>query len=290
MELNMRIAIFLLIIIIFIIYVRFENKNLKISHYTVKSKKIPKEFDGTRFVVLADLHNNSFGKDNEILINKIKLINPDFIIIAGDMIVGSDNPDYTIAFSLLKKLSSYPIYYGLGNHEQRIMAGGKKPDKYFDEFKMQMEKLGVQFLINRCITISKNKEKITISGLLLDNKYFKKFKQVHMEADFMQNLVGISNNQCYNILIAHNPVYFKNYIDWGADLVLSGHLHGGIIRLPKLGGMISPQYKLFPTYDAGKFKEANKVMLVSRGLGTHTIKVRVFNPPELLVVKLEHLK
>lgn len=289
MDLNMKIAI--LIIIIFIIYVRFENKNLKISHYTVKSKNIPKEFDGSKFIVLADLHNNSFGKDNEILINTVKAINPDFIIIAGDMIVGNDNPDYAIVSTLLTELSfSYPIYYGFGNHEQRIMPGGKKPDKHFNEFKMKIEKLGVQFLNNRSITISKNNDKITISGLTLDNKYFKKFKQIHMEPDFIQNLVGISNKQCYNILIAHNPVFFKNYMEWGADLVLSGHVHGGIIRLPKIGGMISPQYKLFPTYDAGKFKEENKVMLVSRGLGTHTIKVRVFNPPELLVVKLEHLK
>ncbi len=120
--------------------------------------------------------------------------------------------------------------------------------------------------------------------------YFNKLKQPEMTTDYIQKLVGIPENKWYNILIAHNPVYFNFYTEWGADLILSGHLHGGIIRLPGLGGIISPQYKFMPKYDAGMFRENDKIMLVSRGLGLHTIKLRINNRPELMVVTLNNEK
>jgi predicted MPP superfamily phosphohydrolase len=254
----------------------------------VRTERVPHEFHGVTFVVLADLHNNSFGKDNDILIYKIIEINPDFIIIAGDMIVGKKNNNYEIAYSVLSKLASkYPIYYGFGNHEQKVMAEGKHYDQQFYDYLQELKKIGIIILDNNSITISKKNEKIAITGLLLGPEYFKKFRHNKIERNYLQNLVGIPSNQCYNILIAHNPVYFKNYLDWGADLIVSGHLHGGIVRLPKVGGMISPQYKIFPPYDAGRFDEKGKTMLVSRGLGTHTIKIRVCNPPDLMTVTLE---
>ncbi|MDF2609611.1 MAG: metallophosphoesterase [Lachnospiraceae bacterium] len=290
MELLLKILVLLgIIFIIFILYVSFENHNLKISQYSVKSERLPKEFHGTKFVLLADLHNNRFGKENEVLLSQIIKINPDFIVIAGDMIVGKTHNDYHIAYSFLSKLAAkYPIYYGLGNHEQRVMPGGKHYDEAFNGYKEDLEKAGVVFLNNGSATITKNNQKIVITGILLGTTFFRKFKKMKMDTDYLQNLVGIPNNQCYNILIAHNPVYFKNYIDWGADLIVSGHLHGGIVRLPKVGGVISPQYEIFPFFDAGYFEEKGKVMLVSRGLGTHTIKIRVCNPPELMTVILEN--
>ena len=89
-----------------------------------------------------------------------------------------------------------------------------------------------------------------------------------------------------NILIAHNPDYFEEYAKWGADLVLSGHVHGGIMRLPFLGGVIAPSYKLFPKYDGGVFHIGKSTMLLGRGMGSHTIPFRFFNPGELYEVTL----
>ncbi len=275
-------------ILAFIFYVHYENLNLEVTHYNIRSNTIPSSFQGVKFVILADLHNNSFGVDNVKLLNEIDRINPEFILITGDMIVGKKNNEYSVVFSLLSKLViSYPIYYGYGNHEQQVMSGGDHYDERFDEFRIDLQKLGVHFLENERIYISREGESIALIGLMIGTEYFKKVNLPRMKTEYLQKLVGIQDDQCYNIMIAHNPVYFQNYIELGADLILSGHLHGGMIRLPGIGGMVSPQYKFLPRYDAGRFEKSGKTMLVSRGLGMHTIKIRVCNRPELMVVTLE---
>lgn len=290
MDLLLKVSILLSIFIaVLILYISFENHNLKVSRYIIASTELPKEFHGTKFVLLADLHNNRYGNENEILIQKINEINPDFIVIAGDMIVGNNKNDYNTALVLLQKLAEkYPIYYGLGNHEQRVMPGGIYYNGAYNDYEEKLKKAGVHFLNNSSAKIVKNHKKLIITGILIHSSFFKKLKKIKMDAQYLQNLVGIPENQCYNILIAHNPAFFKNYINWGANLIVSGHLHGGIVRLPKLGGVISPQYKIFPDFDAGYFEKDGRVMLVSRGLGTHTLKIRMFNPPELMTVILEN--
>ena len=107
-----------------------------------------------------------------------------------------------------------------------------------------------------------------------------------MAEDYLAGILGAPETDTYTILIAHNPDYFPEYAAWGADLVLSGHVHGGIARLPLLGGVLSPAYRLFPKYDGGMFRENNSIMILGRGLGTHTIPVRFLNPGELVVVEL----
>ena len=102
----------------------------------------------------------------------------------------------------------------------------------------------------------------------------------------MANKLGNPDRDRYSILLAHNPEHFQAYVSWGADLILSGHVHGGIIRLPFLGGVVSPAMKLFPKYDGGLFSQGNSHMVLSRGLGTHTIPVRINNKAELVVVEL----
>ncbi len=94
----------------------------------------------------------------------------------------------------------------------------------------------------------------------------------------------------FQILIAHNPQYFKEYAGWGADLTLSGHVHGGIVRLPLLGGVVSPSLALFPKYSGGRYQQAGRTMILSRGLGTHTINVRMFNPGEVSLIEIKGTK
>jgi uncharacterized protein len=280
----------IIIVLIIIIYSYFENRNLEVTHYDIKSKRIPEEFDGVKLVVLADLHNNSYGNNNEILLSKIKDEKPDYIIMAGDMVVNNKPNQTKTPLSLISELSkNYPIYYGIGNHEQSLMPGGRKASPHYETYQNELKKLGVNLLINQQETIVKGNESIRITGLMIGAEYFKKLKQPKLETKYLQKLVGIPANQCYNILIAHNPVYFKQYTEWGSDLTFSGHIHGGIVRLPGLGGVISPQYKFFPKYDAGRFDKEGKTLLVSRGLGMHTIKLRMFNRPELMVVTLKRL-
>lgn len=107
-----------------------------------------------------------------------------------------------------------------------------------------------------------------------------------MPEGYIESLIGEKTN-IYTILVAHNPEYFDDYAEWGANLVLSGHIHGGMVRLPYLGGVISPKVRLFPEYDAGLFEKNGSYMILSRGLGMHTIPVRINNRAELVEVHLK---
>ena len=111
-----------------------------------------------------------------------------------------------------------------------------------------------------------------------------------MEASYLEDTLGKSDIRKCNLLIAHNPDYFSEYAKWGADLTLSGHVHGGIMRLPWLGGVLSPSYRLFPKYDGGVFRENGAIMLLGRGMGSHTIPLRFFNPAQLYEVTLKSCK
>ena len=102
----------------------------------------------------------------------------------------------------------------------------------------------------------------------------------------MKEVLGCVDPKPFSILLAHNPEYFKEYADWDPDLALSGHVHGGVVRLPFLGGVIAPSLRIFPHYDAGLFEEYGHKMILGRGLGMHTLPIRIFNPGELIRIEL----
>lgn len=184
------------------------------------------------------------------------------------------------------------------------------------EYKKRLSNLGVVFLDNgqSMLTMSHTDVdcldeqtgvrgrdcKLSIHGLSLDMVYYLRSKKnVGQDCsdasdqerrksvqEFLTSVLGKKDEDIFHILIAHNPIYFKEYAAWGADLIFSGHVHGGLIRLPFLGGVVSPSFQLFPKYDAGKFTKDGKHMIISRGLGTHSNMPRIFNPPELVVVNL----
>jgi hypothetical protein len=107
-----------------------------------------------------------------------------------------------------------------------------------------------------------------------------------MGFDYLYGKLGKCPEE-FSILIAHNPDYFDDYARWGADLTLSGHIHGGLVRLPFLGGVLSPKLKLFPKYDYGYFETGGKRMIITGGLGAHNPKIRINNPPELVIVTMK---
>ena len=131
---------------------------------------------------------------------------------------------------------------------------------------------------------------LEICGVEIDRTYYKRFKHKQMKGDYLPGLLGRSHQDCFELLLAHNPDYFKEYAAWGADLVLSGHIHGGVVKVPFLGGLISPMMHLFPKYDGGRFEEGDSSMILGRGLGMHTIPLRFLNPGELVVLHLEPLE
>lgn len=267
----------------------YSNHFLSVKNYTVKSPKLPNSFKGYKIALITDLHNASFGKDNNILIKKLEEAAPDLVLLGGDMVSTSDT-DYSVFFSLAEKLAeSYDTYFIVGNHEQAL--GEERTELFYQS----VESLGVKTLNNKMVTLEKNGEKINLYGMWFNLRYYTDRSEdaTHTEqnyyfgTDAMEEILGKPNNENFNLLLTHNPLYFETYAKWGADLTLSGHTHGGMIRIPFKGGVYSPEKTFFPEYDGGLFEKQNKTLIVSRGLGNGTEGFRLFNPPELVFVVLE---
>lgn len=132
-----------------------------------------------------------------------------------------------------------------------------------------------------------NGDTVNLIGLWYKLDYYHRFTG-HYRPVTQETLYTILGDapQGYNILLAHNPNYFPVYARWGADLTFSGHIHGGMIRLPLVGGLLSPETLLFPKYDGGSYQIEDKTMILSRGLGRGSMGLRLFNPPEIVTVIL----
>ena len=268
--------------IFFLLVMAIDCNRFVIRTYRCRMRKLKK--DG-RAVLLSDLHNKSFGKGNERLLAAIERIHPDMIWIAGDMYTCAKGADAHKTAAFVEKLSQkYPVYYGNGNHEQKTRMF---PEDFGDVYRTyfdQVEKAGVRHLVNEKVYLPEFN--MDIYGAEIELDYYGKFKSVKMGEEYLDKLLGSPDDSRATVSIGHNPDYFPAYARWGADLVVSGHVHGGLMRLPVLGGAISPAFKLFPKFDGGEFKEGNASMILSRGLGTHTLPIRIFNPGELVVIEL----
>lgn len=264
----------------------YENSTFKIKRYTIRHKKIGKKASGMKIAFLSDLHNNCYGRGNSKLLQAIQDEKPNLILIGGDMVIGKKGEGMEHACTLLQNLSmQFPIYYANGNHESRMKFNPDEYDDIYRVYEKELHKMGIKVLCNESITIPERG--ITITGLELDEYYYQKFTKVVMKDKDMEEYVGVSDKDNFQILLAHHPEFFEQYSHWGANLTLSGHNHGGIVRFPFLGGVISPQYRIFPKYDGGLYEENGNNMILSRGLGTHTIKIRLFNVPELCIIELK---
>ena len=258
-------------------------KKFKTVKYTIHSNKLQNH--GFTIAMISDLHNVELGKKNENLLQALQEAKPDIICIAGDLVLGKKEKSVKIAYDFIKRaVKIAPIYYGLGNHEQRMK---KYPQVYGEEYRIfekKIQKLGVTMLENSSSFLEIKGEKIQISGLALPEEYYKKRKKAELSIKTMNRLVGKVSKENFHILLAHTPKYGDTYLEWGGDLILAGHYHGGMVRLPFLGGVISPDLRLFPKYCRGDFQEGNRHLIVSAGLGEHTLPVRIFNPRELVLI------
>ncbi|MGN0377441.1 MAG: metallophosphoesterase [Suilimivivens sp.] len=276
-------GIIAVIAVFFILVMVIDCNRFVVREYTCASDKLQK--DG-KFILLSDLHNKSFGKNNEKLLKAIEKENPDVILIAGDMYTSARNEDNMPSAEFVCRLAKkYPVYYGNGNHEHKTRLFPEIFGTMYQDYMEKVKGAGTVTLVNERVTLPAYN--IDIYGLEIERPYYKKFVSQHMEESYLEGLLGRVNEDRFNLLIAHNPDYFETYADWGADLTVSGHVHGGLMVLPVLGGVISPRLRLFPHYDGGRFEKDGKEMILSRGLGTHTLPVRIFNPGELVVIRLK---
>lgn len=261
-------------------------KKIVNSIYDVYSGKLPCSFDGMKIAMLSDLHDNVYGISLEKLYGMIVEQEPELVIVAGDLLTRKHSDGSDEVVGLLKRLADrYPVFFANGNHETKVKLYTEKYGDRYNKLMLALKKAGVKILNNGHVNYKKNGELIHIYGLEIGKEFFLIRNRPPMKEDYISGLIGMALDG-YGILIAHNPMFFKQYAAWGADLVFSGHVHGGIVRLPFAGGVLNPDYTLFPHYDGGEYHEKNSTMLLGRGLGTHTINVRINNPPELVTAVL----
>lgn len=266
-----------------LLFLYWQNDTLQVTRYSLKFSDLPADFDGFRIAQISDMHGKTFGKRNSRLAGRIRSLDPDMLIITGDMM--SSTKDDSEAFLDFLELfdNACPVFMCLGNHEQ-IAELINEP--VYNAYIKRLEDRGVILLDNKKATITRGKGKINLYGLTLelyhysgrDSGYYD--ENLFPTEEFIEGVLKKPESG-FNIMLAHHPAYFLQYASWGADLVFSGHIHGGIVRIPFMGGLLSPDRVFFPEYDAGLFEAGDSKMIVNRGLGYSVINIRLFNRPEI---------
>lgn len=254
------------------------NSALVTSEITVRSSRLPEGFEGFRIAQISDLHNAEFGEKNRKLLSMLAEANPDIIVLTGD-IIDSRNTNVEISLAFAEEaVKIAPCYYVTGNHEARLAV--------CDDFVKGLKQLGVTVLRQETVTLERKGDTISLMGV--DDPTF---EVDYMTGDCRPVMTSAlekltEEKQGYTILLSHRPEWFSLYLDFGVDLVFSGHAHGGQFRIPFVGGVIAPNQGFFPDYDGGLYTEGNTSMVVSRGLGPSIIPLRINNRPEIVVAEL----
>ncbi len=291
------IAVFFLLVLAVIWVSLYETHHYVITTMTVRDKKIKKKI---KAVFLSDLHNQKYGRGNERILEDVRSLDPDLVLVAGDMITASRGEKLDQLDELMQGLVKIaPVYYGNGNHECRLKLHPEVFGNLGQRLEEILQKDGVTLLINEYKDLEDLG--IRIYGSEIDKFYYGRFGIKPMEDSYLKELLGTPDPGRFNILIAHNPDYFPQYASWGADISLAGHVHGGIARIPlwskdpmgqgkrrfRMRGVISPNIRLFPEYDGGMFAIGESKMIVSRGMGTHAPVFRFWDPAEMIVIEFE---
>lgn len=268
----------LLLFCALVLWTIWGNVTIGVTRYHIAGDRLPDTFDGYRIVVVSDLHNAQFGKDNSQITKIIEKEQPDIITITGDL-VDSNKMDIDTAIALAHKLMQIaPCYYVTGNHEAWI-------GRQFSELEERLLAENVQILHDQVIQLGKDGQTIQLAGL--DDPDFTNRDTAVQQSMLQTRLNQMSLSEEYCILLSHRPETFEAYVMEDIDLILSGHAHGGQFRLPLIGGVVAPNQGFFPTYDAGVYTQNNTTMIVSRGIGNSIIPVRFNNWPEIVVVEMK---
>lgn len=252
--------------------IKDSRDDLEISRYEVKSQKLPESFDGFKIVQLSDLHGAEFGEDGMELVEKVKELEPDIIALTGDFV--TDEGDLAAVEKLAARLVKLcPVYFISGNHEFGSGLAVK--------VRNILERAGVKYLSNEYLTISRGEDGILLGGVEDPLAYADM-----LSPDELAQKMNDAAPDAFKILLGHRNYWMTEYPELPVDLIFCGHAHGGLIRIPGVGGLIGTDRHLFPDFDAGQFNNGRYTMIVSRGLGNSVSIPRVFNRPEIVCVEL----
>lgn len=273
-----RVIISLLTLIVFFaFYVIYGNTAVNVTRYDIHSERIPPGFDGFCIVHISDLHNSSNSVMTNSLLKKAVEAHPDVIVITGDTI-DRYYPDVDKAINTVEKLNEIaPVYYVTGNHEART-------GEYYKLIKL-MRKIGVTELSDSFVNVRLNNDEIVIVGV---NDPLKAHDTTIPDKTIMEKRLSQLeyDPHFYTVLLSHRPELMNVYTSKNIDLVFTGHAHGGLIRLPFIGGLYAPHQGFLPQYTGGLYKQSFTSMIVSRGVGNSGRTFRINDNPELVVAVL----
>lgn len=269
------------ICILFILPVFFywQNNDIVVTKHEFTNSAIPDSFQGYQILQISDLHNKEFGKNQKRLIKHTAKIDPDIIVITGDLI-DCNRTNIEIAMDYINQaIHIAPIYYVPGNHE--------KWSGVYPELTEHLQNAGVVILDNDATTLYNNGDEINLLGLMDPDFMASDTNTSTTVREVLDNLITMRPSN-FTILLSHRPELVSIYAEKQIDLVFSGHAHGGQFRIPFVGGVVAPNQGFFPEYTSGVVVKADTSMVVSRGLGNSIVPVRIFNRPELVVVTLSN--
>lgn len=255
------VVIAITVILLLIPFMIWQNNSLTVTEYDKYSNNLPDAFDGYTIVHLSDLHSKDFRGKGTV---KINALNPDIIVITGDLI-DLHNRKLDVAEDAVKMLTNIAkVYFVTGNHE---ILSPIYPSllEIFDEY-------GVTVLDNEQQKIYIGEQSITIYG--------------YADCEYGIDTDAALDKEDFNLVLCHRPYAPEVFNKVNADLVLSGHAHGGQIRLPFIGGLIAPDQGFFPKYYQGMHDYLDTSVVISRGLGRSILPLRLFNRPEIVVITL----
>lgn len=252
--------------------IKDSREDLEISRYEVASQKLPESFDGFKIVQLSDLHGAEFGEDGMGLVEKVKELEPDMIALTGDFV--TDEGDLAAVEKLAARLVKLcPVYFVSGNHEFGSGLAVK--------VRNILERAGVKYLSNEYLTISRGEDEILLGGVEDPLAYADM-----LSPDELAQKMNDAAPDAFKILLGHRNYWMTEYPELPVDLIFCGHAHGGLIRIPGVGGLIGTDRRLFPDFDAGEYNNGRYTLIVSRGLGNSVSIPRIFNRPEIVCVEL----
>ena len=268
MKIIRRMLVFLVIFVLLGAFVLWNNCIIETEVITVGFENLPEAFSGLRIAVLSDLHGREFLEGNRYLLTQVKKSSADLICICGDLI--DDDRELSVLPPLLRGLCAIaPTYYVTGNHEWQLT------DR--KALFQTLEDCGVRRLENDFEIVERSGQRLVLAGV--DDPCGPRDQKSPQEV-----MEGVPEG--FVVMLDHRNDRLSMWAELGADLVLSGHCHGGVVRLPLVGGVFGTNRELFPEYDSGLYEKDGTTLFVSRGLGFTNIRLRLFNRPQLAVLQL----
>lgn len=253
-------------------FVYWQNFMLQVEPVELFFESLPPQFDGLRVAELSDLHGRSFGKNNVRLLRTLQKARPDMICICGDLF--DEKTDLTMLEPLLTGLTDIaPVYYVTGNHEWQV--------KNLREILQKMRAWGVTVLENEGRVLSHGGAEMVVAGVHDPCGPY----DMKTPAALVRELRSAQGND-FILMLSHRNDELAMWSQLGVQLVLSGHCHGGVVRLPFVGGVFGTRRELFPEYDAGVYWQDGTTLFVSRGLGYTNVHFRLFNRPHVPIMIL----